>query len=97
MRPQFGRGQYRFADLRMKEDALSKGTPLDVKPGRFRPDDKLLAFLRTSDHAASDIEKPERFAGLSARVAHNPGRGIMPQIVKTRRSASSVQNACRET
>ena len=36
---------YLHADLRMKEEALSKVTPLDVKPGRSRPDDKLLAFL----------------------------------------------------
>ena len=36
---------YLHADLRLKEKALSKTTPLDVKPGRFRPDDKLLAFL----------------------------------------------------
>jgi site-specific recombinase XerD len=36
---------YLHADLRLKEKALSKMTPLDVKPGRFRPDDKLLAFL----------------------------------------------------
>ena len=36
---------YLHADLRLKEKALSKTAPLDVKPGRFRPDDKLLAFL----------------------------------------------------
>jgi integrase/recombinase XerD len=36
---------YLHADLRLKEEALSKVTPLDVEPGRFRPDDELLAFL----------------------------------------------------
>jgi len=36
---------YLHADLRLKEKALSKSTPMDVKPGRYRPDDKLLAFL----------------------------------------------------
>jgi site-specific recombinase XerD len=36
---------YLHADLRLKEDALGKVTPLDVPPGRFRPDDELLAFL----------------------------------------------------
>ncbi len=36
---------YLHADLRLKEEALSKVTPLDVPPGRFRPDDDLLAFL----------------------------------------------------
>jgi integrase/recombinase XerD len=36
---------YLHADLRLKEEALSRMTKLDVPPGRFRPDDKLLAFL----------------------------------------------------
>jgi len=36
---------YLHADLKLMEEALSKTTPLGVKPGRFRPDDKLLAFL----------------------------------------------------
>jgi integrase/recombinase XerD len=36
---------YIHADMRLKEEALSKTAPLAVKPGRFRPDDKLLAFL----------------------------------------------------
>ena len=36
---------YLHADLRLKEEALAKMTPLDVQPGRFRPDDALLAFL----------------------------------------------------
>jgi integrase/recombinase XerD len=36
---------YLHANLRQKEEALSKVTPLDVPPGRFRPDDELLAFL----------------------------------------------------
>jgi hypothetical protein len=33
------------ADLRLKEEALSEMTPLDVPPGRFWSDDELLAFL----------------------------------------------------
>jgi integrase/recombinase XerD len=36
---------YLHADLRLKEEALSKVPPLDVPPGRFRPEDELLAFL----------------------------------------------------
>jgi integrase/recombinase XerD len=38
---------YLHADLRLKADALEKVTPLDVRPGRFRPDDELLAFLES--------------------------------------------------
>jgi len=36
---------YLHADLALKERALARTTPPDVKPGRFRPPDKLLAFL----------------------------------------------------
>ena len=38
---------YLHADLQLKEEALSKVTPPDVQPGRFRPDDDLLAFLES--------------------------------------------------
>jgi site-specific recombinase XerD len=36
---------YIHADLRLKERALAKVTAPHVKPGRYRPDDQLLAFL----------------------------------------------------
>lgn len=36
---------YLHADMRLKEKALSRTAPLGVKIGRYRPDDKLLAFL----------------------------------------------------
>src|SRR5207244_11015822 len=36
---------YLHADLALKERALARTKPPDVKPGRFRPPDKLLAFL----------------------------------------------------
>jgi integrase/recombinase XerD len=36
---------YLHADIRLKEEALEKVTPLNVQPGRYRPDDELLAFL----------------------------------------------------
>jgi integrase/recombinase XerD len=36
---------YLHADLRLKEAALDKVTPPGVQPGRFRPDDDLMAFL----------------------------------------------------
>jgi site-specific recombinase XerD len=36
---------YLHADVHLKEKALEKVTPLNVQPGRFRPDDELLAFL----------------------------------------------------
>jgi integrase/recombinase XerD len=38
---------YLHADMRLKEKALSRTTPLGVKVGRYQPDDKLLAFLES--------------------------------------------------
>jgi integrase/recombinase XerD len=36
---------YIHADMKLKEKALAKTSPLEVPPGRYRPDDRLLAFL----------------------------------------------------
>jgi integrase/recombinase XerD len=36
---------YLHADLELKERALAKTTPANTPPGRYRPPDKLLAFL----------------------------------------------------
>lgn len=38
---------YLDANLALKEQALAKTTPPEGKPGRYRPDDQLLAFLKT--------------------------------------------------
>jgi integrase/recombinase XerD len=38
---------YLHADLALKERALARTKPPDAKPGRYRPPDKLLAFLET--------------------------------------------------
>ena len=38
---------YLHADMRMKEQALAKTANVDVPPGRYRPDDELLAFLKS--------------------------------------------------
>lgn len=38
---------YIHADMRLKEEALAKTLPLEVPPGRYRPDDRLLAFLQS--------------------------------------------------
>jgi len=36
---------YLHADLELKERALAKTTPANAQAGRYRPPDKLLAFL----------------------------------------------------
>lgn len=38
---------YLHADLQIKEKALAKTTPVKARPGRYRPDDRLLAFLKS--------------------------------------------------
>jgi integrase/recombinase XerD len=38
---------YVEADLAMKESALARLTPPDVKPARYQPPDALLAFLQS--------------------------------------------------
>jgi site-specific recombinase XerD len=36
---------YLHADLALKERALARTTPMNTKPGRYRPSDPILAFL----------------------------------------------------
>ena len=38
---------YVHADISIKERALALTTPAAVKPGRYRPTDKMLAFLES--------------------------------------------------
>jgi integrase len=38
---------YLAADLAMKEETLNKVAPIDTKRRRYRPDDQLLAFLKS--------------------------------------------------
>ena len=37
---------YVHANMKMKEDALAKTRPIEGSPGRYIPDDELLAFLK---------------------------------------------------
>jgi hypothetical protein len=38
---------YLHADLQIKEQALAKTTPVKANPGRYRPGDQPLAFLKS--------------------------------------------------
>ena len=38
---------YLHADMRLKQEALSRTTPLGAKPTLFKPDDALLTFLES--------------------------------------------------
>ena len=37
---------YLDADLALKEESLAKTNPINGKPGRYRPTDRILNFLR---------------------------------------------------
>jgi len=37
---------YLDANLALKEEILAKAKPIDAKPGRFKPGDRLLNFLK---------------------------------------------------
>ena len=60
---------YLHADLRQKEEALAKVTPLDMPLGRFRPDDSCWPSWRVSDYAASGCE------GLAVAAGQYPTVG----------------------
>ncbi len=38
---------YLHADLQMKEKALATTTPVNMRPNRYKPDDQVLAFLKS--------------------------------------------------
>jgi hypothetical protein len=38
---------YLHASLELKQQALEKTTPVHGRPGRYRPDDELLRFLKS--------------------------------------------------
>ncbi len=44
-RPETTSRAYLHADMSIKERALAGTAPLHTKPGRYRPSDRLLAFL----------------------------------------------------
>ena len=44
-RPETTARIYLHADMSIKERALARTTPVNTKPGRYRPSDQLLAFL----------------------------------------------------
>jgi hypothetical protein len=39
--------KYLHADMELKRRAVDRTTPPNVKPGRYRPPDRLLAFLES--------------------------------------------------
>ena len=49
---------YLHADLALNERALAKTTPVRTPPGRYRPNDALVAFSRGCDYADAAAKSP---------------------------------------
>src|ERR1039458_2628987 len=70
---------YLHADLAIKQRALDRVTPPNGRPGRYRPPDRLLAFL---EDLSADLIMPT----LIAAISPNCGR-FQTKVGMTARSA----------
>src|ERR1039458_3401697 len=68
---------YLHADMEIKERALDKTAPIETKPGRFRPTDKLLAFLEALCLCRLHRSDPRPTDRVTNTGRHNPNVGIM--------------------
>ncbi len=59
---------YLHADLALKEKALARTAPPHSKPGRYRPPDTILAFLRRYDYADLTRSRPADLQALLPRI-----------------------------
>src|SRR5262249_13137488 len=69
---------YLHADLALKERALARTKPPDTKPGRYRPPDQLLAFLRPLLFARPSQLLPPPPHPPPPPGRHTPGAGESP-------------------
>ena len=69
---------YLHADLTLKEQALARTTPPDTRPGRYRPPDKLLAFLEALRLCRPFRRPHDRHQQPLIPARHNPEVGVMP-------------------
>jgi hypothetical protein len=68
---------YLHADLEIKERALARTAPINTKPGRFRPTDKLLAFLEALGLCRTHRSDPRPAGRVADAGRHNTDIGIM--------------------
>jgi integrase len=76
---------YLDADLELKQQVLDAVTPLNGKPGRYRPDDKLLALLKgLSQRRLCPVRLPARIARKADHGAtgHSPARDIINSMAR---------------
>jgi hypothetical protein len=67
---------YIHADIQPKEKAMARTAPLTAPPGRYRPDDTLLAFLHRSPCPRQPIPQPSR--GRPDRLARTLTEPVCP-------------------
>jgi integrase/recombinase XerD len=67
---------YIHADLKLKEKALARTSPPTTKTGRYRPPDKLLAFLESLGLSRSPAMREHGRQGIPGDRQHNRGPGI---------------------
>jgi integrase/recombinase XerD len=67
---------YIHADLKLKEKALARTSPPTTKTGRYRPPDKLLAFLEGLGLSRSHDMRDRGRQGFPGGRRHNRGPGI---------------------
>jgi len=67
---------YIHADLKLKEKALARTSPPTTKTGRYRPPDKLLAFLEGLGLCRSPDMRERGRQGFPGDRRHNRGPGI---------------------
>jgi hypothetical protein len=61
----------------MKEKALSRLAAPKARPGRYRPDEKLLAFLEALRLCRTRRVAGEAVPAADLAMRHNPAHGIM--------------------
>src|SRR5215831_1636079 len=91
---------YLQADMQLKEQALAKTTATQARVSRYRPPDRILAFLNTLQlfrqlrtHQRAILQEIEP---LRSHCRNNPLAGIMPVIPPTELAASLCrQDAAR--
>ena len=74
---------YVHADLSIKERALARTKPPHVRLGRYRPPDRLLAFLQSSDYAKAKPPHQQQRSGPTHDRRNNPALRIARTMPKS--------------
>lgn len=81
---------YLQADMKLKEQALAKTDSADIRSRRYKPDDRLLAFLKSLCLYRPNSQRSPMFFGRPAATRNNPPPGIMTNIVQSWRPKLAV-------